>query len=172
MPEANQTVPTPARRLRGLALAYAAFTLTTVPFSLAYRVGASAEGNPTSDMPLRGTGFTPPLFLPLALVVGARIARSPKRHAVGGAALVSLVSIAILGGSTLNVPNDVVAVRAAGGPEHVTYVLASISGVLALALVGHGLAAVVALRRGDSGEVSRDGEGRSTLAAAPASRAS
>ena len=132
------------RRLSVLAWTYAGFTLTTVPFSLAYGVGAQPGGKPVPDMPLRGTGYTPPLFLSALLVGGARLARFPDRRGVAGSALVSLVSVAILGGSTLNIPTDLRAVRAVGGPETMTYTMASVSGSLALALLGHGVAVLSA----------------------------
>ena len=142
-----QEAPSPARRLLGLACAYAGFTAATIPLSLGYRVGASPGGEAVSDMPFRGTGLTPPLFLPVLLIAGALAARSSRRRGVVGAGLVTLVSLAILGGSTLNVPNDVKAVRAAGAPETLTYVVAGTSGVLALALLGHGMRAAIALGR-------------------------
>jgi hypothetical protein len=130
------------RRLPGLACAYAGFSAATIPLSLAYGVGARPGGRAMSDMPFRGTGFTPPLFLPVLLVGGALGARSRDLGSYG-AGLVAAVSTAILGGSTLNVPNDVRAVRAAGGPASLTYGLARASAILALALLGHSVAAVI-----------------------------
>jgi hypothetical protein len=131
------------RRLLPLTLAYAVYTLATVPVSLSYDVGAHPGGRAVADMPLKGTGVSPPLFLPVLLVLGALLARrSHRRSAVAGAALDTLVGLAILGGSTVNVPNDLKAVRAAGAPTWITYASAGTSAVLALTIVIHAVAAV------------------------------
>jgi len=128
------------RRLLPLTLVYAAFALATLPLSIIYDVGATPEGD-ASDALLTGTGFTPPLFLPILLIGGALLAR---RSALLGAALVALLSLAILGGSTLNVANDVVAVLAALAPTWLAYVLAAVSAVLALGMLLDALAALIA----------------------------
>ena len=66
-------------------------------------VGASPEGGP-GDMYLRGTALTPPLFLPVVLLVGAAVARDDGTAGRAGAGLVSLVGVAFLAGSTANLP--------------------------------------------------------------------
>jgi hypothetical protein len=119
------------RRLLPLTLAYAVFTLATVPVSLSHNVGAHPGGRAAADISLKGTAFTPPLFLPLLLVTGALLARrSHRRSALAGAGLDILVGLAILGGSTLNVPNDLKAARAVGAPAWITFVAAGTSAVL------------------------------------------
>jgi hypothetical protein len=131
-------------RLLPLTIGYAAFAVATVPLSIFYDVGASPEGSP-SDVVLKGSGYTPPLFLPVLLVIGALLARrSHRRSAIAGAALDTLIGLAILGGSTLNVPNDLAAVEAAEAPSWITYALAGVSAVFSLAIVGHGAATIVA----------------------------
>jgi hypothetical protein len=88
---------------------------------------------------LRGTALTPPLFLPVLLVAGAAAARRGGGTARVGAGLVSLVSVAFLGGSTANLPNDFAAARAAGTPLALTAFLAVVHIGLSLSLLYHAL---------------------------------
>ncbi len=99
----------------------------------------------------------PPLFLPVALIAAAVLARARTWPGVVGAALVGLVGIAFLGG-TFNLPNDIDAARAAGSPVELTIA----SGVLA-AIFGLAFAALAAAEL-----VARVGGGRTHGARRPA----
>lgn len=98
-------------------------------------------------MVLRGTALTPPLFLPVALVVAATAARDDGARGRAGAAVVSLVGAAFLAGSTANLPNDFKAADAAGTPRSLTACLAAVHATLAVLLLVNALPRV--LRRGD-----------------------
>jgi hypothetical protein len=102
--------------------------------SARWRVGASPDGDP-SDMFLRGTALTPPLFLPALLLVGAAAARGDGTGGRVGAGVVSLVAAAFLAGSTLNLRNDFKAADAAGTPRALTAMLAAVHVSLAVGLL-------------------------------------
>jgi hypothetical protein len=122
------------RRLLPIVLAYLPVPVIGAVLSFAWNVGASPEGG-AGDMFLRGTALTPPLFLPVILLVAASAARRGGTTARVGAGFASLVGIAFLGGSTANLPNDFAAAEAAGSPLALTAVLAAIHLGLALSLL-------------------------------------
>jgi hypothetical protein len=146
------------RRILPLALVYSALALVTVPLSIAYDVGAK-PGEHAEDMLLTGTGFTPPLFLLLLLAGGAAPTRARRRVAIGRAVVVTLIALAMLGGSPLNLASDVKPVRAAGAPVTITYVVAAISVALALVIAAHACVAIIGLarRRGEPGAARETG---------------
>jgi hypothetical protein len=122
------------RNLLPIVAAYLPVAIGGAALSVAWDVGASPEGGP-SDMFLRGTALTPPLFLPVVLCAAAAAARSEGRRGRVGAGLVSLVAVAFMAGSTANLPNDVAAARAAGTPVALTGSLAAIHLGLSFALL-------------------------------------
>ena len=126
------------RRLLPLVLAYLPVPLAGAALSARWGVGASPDGGP-GDMVLRGTALTPPLFLPAALLGASLAARSPGARGRAGAAVASAVGTAFLAGSTLNLPNDVTAARAAGTPVRLTLLLAVVHAALGLTLLACGL---------------------------------
>jgi hypothetical protein len=109
--------------------------------SALWDVGASPEGG-AGDMFFRGTALTPPLFLPVLLLVGAAAARGDGRGARAGAAVVALVGAAFLAGSTLNLPNDFAAAESAGTPVALSAGLAVVHIALAIALLYNALPTV------------------------------
>jgi hypothetical protein len=132
-------MPTPSpRNLLPIVAAYLPVPVLGAVLSARWNVGASPTGGP-SDMFLRGTALTPPLFLPVVLLVGAAAAREPGGVGRVGAGAVSLVAIAFLAGSTANLPNDFRAADAAGTPRGLTASLAAIHVVLSLALLTNAL---------------------------------
>jgi hypothetical protein len=140
-------MPTPsARRLLPIVAAYLPVPIAGAILSARWDVGASPGGGPR-DMVLRGTALTPPLFLPLVLLAGAAAARGEGTTGRIGAAMVSLVGLAFLGGSTANLPNDFEAADAAGTPRSLTAALAAVHLALAIALLAN--AAPAALGRRD-----------------------
>jgi hypothetical protein len=132
-------------RLLPIVLAYLPVPILGAALSVAWNVGASAEGG-ARDMYLRGTALTPPLFLPVLVTVAAFGARRPGLLGRLGAGVASLVGLAFLGGSTANLPNDFRAAEAAGSPLALTAVLAVVHLALSVALLYH--AAPAALGRG------------------------
>ena len=136
-------MPTPSsRRLLPIVLAYLPVPIVGAILSAAWNVGASPEGG-ASDMFLRGTALTPPLFLPAILVVGAVAARRPGRVGRIGAGAAAIVGPAFLAGSTLNLPNDFAAARAAGSPLALTGLLAIVHIALSLGLLVNAVPRVV-----------------------------
>jgi hypothetical protein len=129
---------TTSRNLLPIVVAYLPIPIVGAVLSARWRVGASPDGGP-SDMVLRGTALTPPLFLPIALLVAASAAREPGRRGRAGAGIVSLVATAFLAGSTANLPNDFKAADAAGTPRSLTAALAAIHATLAIALLANAL---------------------------------
>ena len=128
-------MPTPSpRRLLPIVAAYLPVPIVGAALSAAWNVGASPEGDP-SDMVLRGTALTPPLFLPVLLLAGAALARDPGTTGRAGAGIVSLVGVAFLAGSTANLPNDFAAAESAGSPRALTAGLAAVHLALSLALL-------------------------------------
>lgn len=125
-------------RLLPIVLAYLPLPIAGAILSAVWDVGASPEGG-AEDMFLRGTALTPPLFLPVVLLAGAALA--PRDGAAGraGAALVTLVGTAFLGGSTANLPNDFAAARAAGTPRALTAGLAAAHLALSVGLLYNAL---------------------------------
>ena len=139
-------MPSPSPRLLlPIVLAYLPVPIAGAVLSARWGVGASPEGGPR-DMVLRGTALTPPLFLPVVLLAAAAAAPEPGRRGRLGAALVSLVGLAFLGGSTANLPNDFKAAEAAGTPKALTAFLAAVHLGLALTLLAN--AVPTALGRG------------------------
>ena len=130
------------RRLLPLVLAYLPVPVAGAVLSARWGVGASPAGGPR-DMVLRGTALTPPLFLPLALVAAAAVARSDGPVGRSGAAVVSLVGAAFLAGSTANLPNDLAAARSAGTPGGLTKALAAVHLALGVTLLAHALPRVL-----------------------------
>ena len=140
-------MPRPSeRRLLPIVLAYLPVPIIGAILSAAWDVGASPEGG-AGDMFLRGTALTPPLFLPAILVVAAAGARRSGTIGRVAAGFVSLVSVAFLGGSTFNLPNDFAAAESAGTPLALTAVLAAVHIGLSLSLLYN---AVPRLMRGTS----------------------
>jgi hypothetical protein len=135
------------RRLLPLVRAYAPVPALGALLSIAWDVGASPTGG-AEDLLFRGTALAPPLFLPVALAGAAAAARRPGATGAVGVAVCALVGAAFLGGSTLNLPNDLAAAAAAGTPVPLTIALAIVHSVLAIALLWHAVPALLArLRR-------------------------
>lgn len=122
------------RNLLPIVAAYLPIPTIGAVLSAKWNVGASPRGD-AGDMFLRGTALTPPLFLPVVLLAGAAAARSPDAGGRVGAAAVSLVATAFLAGSTLNLPNDFAAARAAGTPVALTAGLAAVHAALGATLL-------------------------------------
>lgn len=103
-------------RLRRLAAVYVPAFCAGAWLSLRHGVGVRPGGDPARDLPLKGTAFAPPLYLPAALLGAAAL--SPRRDAVGTAAtaVAGLIGLAFTAGTTLNLGNDIAATRAAGAP--------------------------------------------------------
>jgi hypothetical protein len=138
-----QHMPAPSsRRLLPLVLAYLPLPIVGAALSVAWNVGASPGGRWT-DMFLRGTALTPPLFLPAMLVAGSVTARRSGAVARAGAGATSLVATAFLAGSTANLRNDVAAARAAGTPVALTVVLAGLHASLSIGLLYHAVPTLI-----------------------------
>ena len=97
-----------SRNLLPIVAAYLPVPMVGAALSAKWDVGATPDGD-ASDMFLRGTALTPPLFLPVALLADAALAREPGARGRVGAGLVSLVAAAFFAGSTANLPTDVAA---------------------------------------------------------------
>jgi hypothetical protein len=126
------------RYLLPIVVAYLPVPIIGAALSARWKVGASPAGGP-SDMFLRGTALTPPLFLPAVLVAAAAVA--PQKGTAGrvGATVVSAIAVAFLAGSTANLPNDFKAADAAGTPRALTTGLAAIHVALAGALLANAI---------------------------------
>jgi hypothetical protein len=122
------------RNLLPIVGAYLPVPIAGAIVSALWDVGASPEGG-ASDMFLRGTALTPPLFLPVVLLAGAAAARQEGQVGRVGAGLVTLVATAFLAGSTLNLPNDFAAAEAAGTPLALSASLAALHIGLSVALL-------------------------------------
>ena len=131
-----------ARNLLPAVLAYLPVPIAGAMLSAAWNVGASPEGGP-GDMFFAGTALTPPLFLPVLLVGAAFAARSDGVVGRIGAGLASLVGVAFLAGSTLNLPNDFAAADAAGSPLVLSAGLAAIHVALSITLLYNALPTVI-----------------------------
>ncbi len=125
-----------ARRLLPIVAAYLPIPAAGAMLSAKWDVGATPEGD-ARDMVLRGTALTPPLFLPAILVAAATLARDPRPRGRAAAAAVALVGMAFLAGSTLNLPTDLAAARAARTPIPLTLALAAIPAALGVTLLVH-----------------------------------
>jgi len=122
------------RNLLPIVAAYLPVPIAGALLSAAWNVGATPEGS-ANDMYLRGTALTPPLFLPVLLLGGAALAREAGAAGRVGAGMVTLVGVAFLAGSTLNLPNDLAAAKAARTPVALTAGLAAIHAALSIALL-------------------------------------
>ena len=128
-------MPTPsARRLLPIVLAYLPVPIIGAVLSVAWNVGASPEGG-AGDMYLKGTALTPPLFLPVLLTLAAVGARRAGIAGRVSATVASVVALAVLGGSTANLPTDFRAAEAAGSPLALTAFLAVVHIALSIALL-------------------------------------
>ncbi len=124
------------RRLLPIVAAYLPIPAAGAVLSAKWDVGATPDGG-ARDMFLRGTALTPPLFLPAILAAAAALARDPRPRGRAAAGAVSLVGTAFLAGSTLNLPTDLAAARAAGTPVPLTLALAAIHAALGVTLLVH-----------------------------------
>ena len=122
------------RNLLPIVVAYLPVPIIGAVLSAAWDVGATPEGG-ASDMFLRGTALSPPLFLPVVLLAGAALARRPGTAGRVGAGIATLVGVAFLGGSTANLPNDFAAAESAGIPLALTAGLAVVHLTLSIALL-------------------------------------
>lgn len=132
-----------------IVFAYLPVPIGGAILSARWNVGASPEGD-ASDMFLRGTALTPPLFLPALLVAAAVGARRDGLTARRSAGLTSLIATAFLAGSTLNLPNDFTAARSAGTPTRLTAALAAVHVALSLTLLYNALPTLLGRASGGS----------------------
>jgi hypothetical protein len=142
------------RNLLPIVAAYLPVAIGGAALSVLWDVGATPEGG-ASDMFLRGTALTPPLFLPVVLAVAAAAARADGRRGRVGAGFVTLVAIAFMAGSTANLPNDVAAARAAGTPIALTAGLAAIHLGLSVGLLYNALPRLRQRAAADAGDLKR-----------------
>jgi hypothetical protein len=154
------------RRLLGLAVLYVPLATGGAWLSLRYGVGALPGGDPARDLAFRGTGLAPPLFLPVALVGAAALARRRDRVGAGALVVTGLVGLAFTLGSTFNLPNDIAAARDAGSPVGWTVGFAAFHWVFGPALA---VTSVLALRRRARGRrrEERSGAERASTPLAP-----
>jgi hypothetical protein len=134
-------------RLRKIVLAYMPVAAIGAVATFAYDVGAHPGSSARDDIVFRGSPLVPPLFLPVVLLAAGYLAA--KRGPVGlvATAAMGLVGLAFLGGSTINLPNDLDAARAAGSPVWASYLLASIHLPLGVALASQSFLALRQRRR-------------------------
>jgi hypothetical protein len=145
-PEGNHVRTRSERILLPLVLAYLPVPIAGAILSAIWNVGASPEGG-AGDMFLSGTALTPPLFLPAVLLGAAVAARRGGTIGRIGAGIASLVGLAFLAGSTLNLPNDFAAADAAGTPLALSAALAVVHILLAIGLLWNAVPAVFRRRR-------------------------
>ncbi|HEX2258199.1 MAG TPA: hypothetical protein VHJ40_00445 [Actinomycetota bacterium] len=141
----SETEPSISGAEQGLltiAVVYLPIVVLGAVLSFVFQVGAEPAGSPAADLPLRGTALAPPLFLPLALLVGAALARRPGGTGFLGKALVLGVGLAFVAGSTFNLPNDLRAAEAVGSPPTLTFALGVLHLVLGLTLIFQAAVAV------------------------------
>ena len=131
----TEPVSSAEQGLLTIAVVYLPIVVLGAVLSFVFQVGAEPGGSPAADLPLRGTALAPPLFLPLALLVGAVLARRPGGTGLVGKALVLSVGFAFLAGSTFNLPNDLRAAEAVGSPPTLTFALGVLHLVLGLTLI-------------------------------------
>ena len=122
------------RRLKRIVLAYMPVAIGGAVATFAYDVGAHPGSSARDDIVFRGSPLVPPLFMPIALL-GASFAAA-KRGPVGlvATAVMGLVGLGFIGGTTFNLPNDLDAARAAGSPVWASYFVAAIHLPLGVAL--------------------------------------
>lgn len=125
----------PERLVGLLSVLYVPVLAAAVILSYRYRVGARPGRSP-NDVFLRGTPYAPPLFLPAALLTAK--ATADRQDLVGGVGkgVVGLVGVAFLLGSTLNLPNDLEAARAANAPVAISSSMAVFHALFGMALAG------------------------------------
>lgn len=126
--------PSSPRKLFPVVLAYLPVPIVGAILSVLWNVGATPEGS-ASDMFLRGTALTPPLFLPAILVAAAVASGRGGRTGRIASAVVSLIALAFLAGSTANLPADFAAADSAGTPLALTAGLAAIHLALSITLL-------------------------------------
>ena len=129
-----------------LSVTYLPVLAVGVILSYRYQVGAHPGGGP-SDVFLLGTPYAPPLFLPAALLTSAVAARREGMVGGVGSAVAGLVGVAFLLGTTVNLPNDFEAARAANAPIGATVAVAAIHALLGTALVSQMIARLRQHRR-------------------------
>ena len=122
------------RRLKRIVLAYMPVAIGGAVATFAYDVGAHPGSGARDDIVFRGSPLVPPLFMPIVLL-GASYPAA-KRGPVGlvATAVIGLVGVGFVGGTTFNLPNDLDAARAAGSPVWAPYLVAAIHLPLGVAL--------------------------------------
>lgn len=117
-----------------VSVTYLPVVAVGVILSYRYQVGAHPGGGP-SDVFLLGTPYAPPLFLPAALLAGAVAARREGIAGGIGSAVAGVVGVAFLLGTTVNLPNDFEAARAANASIGATVAIAAFHALLGMVLV-------------------------------------
>jgi hypothetical protein len=129
-------------RLKKIVPAYMPVAVAGAVATLAYDVGAHAGSSARDDIVFRGSPLVPPLFMPIALLGAGYLAA--KRGPVGlvATAVIGLVGLGFIGGTTFNLPNDLDTARAAGSPVWASYLVAAIHLPLGVALASQSFLAL------------------------------
>jgi hypothetical protein len=129
-------------RLKRIVLAYMPVAIGGAVATFAYDVGAHPGSSARDDIVFRGSPLVPPLFMPIALL-GAGYPAA-KRGPVGlvATAVIGLVGLGFIGGTTFNFTNDLDAARDAGSPVWTSYLVAGIHLPLGVALTSQSFLAL------------------------------
>lgn len=150
----NRNSSNPAGHLPVPAALFVASTLAGLALTYVYDVGATPAGD-ASDVWTRGSALAPPMFLPLAAVIGVLLARRADGLGAVGTVLAGLVGVMVTLGGTLNAPADLDAARAAGSPEWLTVAMLCLYVPCALGLIVTAVGAMRARRAGGAVSVAR-----------------
>jgi hypothetical protein len=128
-------------RLKKIVPSYIPVAVVGAVATFAYDVGAHPGSSARDDIVFRGSPLVPPLFMPVTLL-GARYLTKRGPVGVVATAVMGLVGLGFIGGTTFNLPNDLDAARDAGSPMWASYLAAAIHLPLGVALASQSLFAL------------------------------
>jgi hypothetical protein len=129
-------------RLKRIVLAYMPVAVIGAIATFAYDVGAHPGSSARDDIVFRGSPLVPPLLMPVALLGAGYLAVKRGPAGLVATAVMGLVGLGFIGGTTFNLPNDLDAARAAGSPEWASYLAAAIHLPLGVALASQSFLAL------------------------------
>ena len=133
---------TQEERLKRIVPSYIPVAVAGAVATFADDVGAHPGSSARDDIVFRGSPLAPPLFMPVTLLGAGYLAAKRGPVGVVATAVMGLVGLGFIGGTTFNLPNDLDAARDAGSPVWASCLVAAIHLPLGVALASQSFLAL------------------------------